>query len=180
MTTKLIPTLLLLIVGNLSLRAQSESVPDRLEFLKSSYEAAVKRAIAPLTEKYISELQALHTELTKSGDLEGAKKIDQTLRKLKGEATLAEIVMGRAWKYEAGTQKSQLIFNEDGTVDVSTRPDIVWTWTIENDNVLFIKYGDATDNGAKFEFENFDELNVEGKTTNQGWVRLLSPMLESQ
>jgi hypothetical protein len=53
--------------------AQAPSIlPDKLQALQSSYEAATARATAPLTATYLKELEKLRLDYTRQGDPEAA------------------------------------------------------------------------------------------------------------
>ncbi len=56
-----------------------DKLPPRLEQLQMNYEAAIQRATAPLTLKYIDELRKAKNDYLKAGDLAGAQAANDLL-----------------------------------------------------------------------------------------------------
>jgi hypothetical protein len=89
--------ILVLLLARVSLAQDTAAVPEKLQSLKASYEAAVQRATAPLTKTYIQELQKLKTEYTKAGNLQAAIAAEALLKSASDPAaTLPVIAAGDA------------------------------------------------------------------------------------
>lgn len=71
------------VFGMMPLGLKSEE-PERLEKLRSSFEAAVARATDPLRKTYLDELEKLKNEFTRSAQLEEALAVDREIKKLSG------------------------------------------------------------------------------------------------
>jgi len=83
---------ILLLLARVSLAQDTAAVPEKLQSLKTSYEAAVQRATAPLTKTYIQELQKLKTEYTKAGNLQAAVAADALLKSASDPAATLPVV----------------------------------------------------------------------------------------
>lgn len=69
---------------------ESAPVPDRVATLKSAYEGAKARAIAPLNAKYGEALLNLKSDYTKSGNLEDALAADALLKEVNAAGTAGQ------------------------------------------------------------------------------------------
>ena len=56
--------------------------PEKLDRLRSSYEAAVTRATDPLRKTYLAELEKLKADFTRKAQLEEALAVDREIKKL--------------------------------------------------------------------------------------------------
>lgn len=73
----MLPRTLLLTLFAISLLGAE---PEKLTKLRGNYESAMTKATAPIQKTYISELEKLKIEFTKSGDLESALAVDAELK----------------------------------------------------------------------------------------------------
>lgn len=103
--------------------------PARVEMnsLKTQYENAMDRQVAPLRDKYLASLKALREKYTKAGDLESALIIDKELKaesanvvggvkKLPdNEVDMRDFIKGSVWILMSDP-KSRLEFREDGSI----------------------------------------------------------------
>lgn len=93
---KRISFLVLLIA--VSVHAQNgTALPDKLQALQKSYDAAVTKATAPLTKTYLQELQKLKAEYTKAGDLKSAVATEDLISSLSlvpGAPNAANVPLG--------------------------------------------------------------------------------------
>lgn len=60
----------------------AQSVDTRITTLKTQYEGAVERAVRPLRNQYLSELNRLKANYVKSGDLEAALAVDKEINSM--------------------------------------------------------------------------------------------------
>jgi hypothetical protein len=86
--------------------AQPQKSPEKLAKLKSSYTSAVDRAVSPLKKTYLTELQKLKTDYTKSGDLEAALAVDAEIKSLEGGSPAANSVSTSAEPKKATTKNA--------------------------------------------------------------------------
>ena len=88
----------LIMLLSVSIHAQSGSaLPDKLQALQKSYDAAVTKATAPLTKTYLQELQKLKAEYTKAGDLKSAVATEDLISSLSlvpGAPDAANVTLG--------------------------------------------------------------------------------------
>lgn len=75
----MLPRTLAIILFATSLLADE---PEKLTKLRGSYESAMSKATAPIQKTYITELEKLKIEFTKSGNLEAALAVDAELKTL--------------------------------------------------------------------------------------------------
>jgi hypothetical protein len=82
MTRNVTITLLGLLAPMVLLSQETKPLPDRVATLRTSYEGARARAIAPINAKFAEVLLNLKTDYTKSGNLEAALAIDSLLKEV--------------------------------------------------------------------------------------------------
>ena len=154
------------------LQAQS-GLPSKYEVLTENYESAVERVTGPLTSKYIEELEKIRQELSDSGDEEGTREVEKRLRELGAIPwNLAEVLESRSWEYTANTSTSIMIFQDDGTVEVSGNENEVWEWAVRKGNILRLEY--PSGGTCDFDFADFRTFSIVGET-DQGKRRFLVP-----
>ncbi len=71
-----------LLLTGISLAQSPELLPDKVQALKSHYDAAVERATAPLTATYVEQLRKIKDEYTQSGNAPAALATENLLKEL--------------------------------------------------------------------------------------------------
>lgn len=89
----------------------ADAMPDKLAALKLSYDAAMIRATAPITQTYVQELQKLKTEYTKAGNLEAALAVDAILKETMA-ATPGSAAQAASGPSFAGKKLSKMTIEE--------------------------------------------------------------------
>jgi hypothetical protein len=108
--------------------AFAQAAKQELISLKTQYENALDRVVAPLQEKYLVALRGLKEKYTKAGDLESAILVDRELKhessnvigfpskKLPDtEAELREFLIGNVW-IAVGKEMVKYRFGDDGRI----------------------------------------------------------------
>lgn len=123
MKTQLYPTICLTaLFAVVSLSYGQGSLPSELERLKQGHRAAIKKANAPLNERYVADLRRLLSKEMQTSSLDSIRAIVDEIESITGEkeqaliATgstkeLEKLVVGRTWRMVAG---SEYTFKKDG------------------------------------------------------------------
>jgi hypothetical protein len=91
MTKPQILSAILTLAATYMSQAEDPDISERLKALTANYEAAVDRAIAPLTKTYLNELNKMKLEYTRAGDLQSALQVESLIKKYTAEAPLTPI-----------------------------------------------------------------------------------------
>lgn len=110
--------------------AQLTFADPEMDRLKTAYEAAVERSVAPIRSTYEKELLKLMEKHTKAGNLNAALEVKTEIERLTGKPVadastpkssttvvskpriLEQYFVGKTWRSPTGTS---FTFNEDGT-----------------------------------------------------------------
>lgn len=112
---------LLILALTASVSAAAE--PEKLLKLRTSYEAAMTKAAAPIQRTYLQELEKLKIEYTKAGKLEDALTVSEELKKL---AALASDNSG-AGQTDRKTNEVKLSKKEREALEAAFQGK--WEWT---------------------------------------------------
>lgn len=125
------------------------SEPERLTQLRGSYEAAVERALSPLQQVYVEQLQKLKTELTREGKLDDALAVEAELKALVGptsnteRAALAQNLTAAPWSSDGG---DVITLKKEGTGSWKAGDRVsecTWEIIVQDDKLLAVIYYDG-------------------------------------
>ena len=111
--------------------------PESLKTLRSNYEDALERAVQPVNDRYVKELEKLKLQYTKAGKLEEALAVDAELKKQTASKSTPKATIVGKWQYHRdGEDKpfTQVNIDADGSA-ISERSQIQGKWTLEDGKV---------------------------------------------
>ena len=155
------PLLILLLAPGIALAS-----PPELKDLQAKRAAK----IAEIDRIYASELEKLQEKLMRRGDLAGANKVEEEIRKVVKDPFGVDLE--GVWVYSVpGGKETVVKFSRDGRA-VDDKGRVVWPkWSIEG-GILTITYPDS--GACVFDMRKQAGGLVEGRTST-GLVRTLKP-----
>jgi len=157
--------------------------PQDLTKLREKYVDAVKRAVTPINETYISALQRLKNRYTRSGDLEAINSVDQEMKSVLG--ALEEIAVGEQKnKSDTGDDFKQLegVWEVEGstatnsrTFEFKSRKTMLFTYVYETSgggsHSITTEY-EADKEEGKFVLE---AKNSRSSSSSKQWYEIKTP-----
>lgn len=175
--------------------ALSAAEPDKLLKLRSSYDAALSRATAPLQRTYLQELEKLKDEYTRAAKLQEALAVDEEIKRLvptgvvggaspasttaqAAKKELLEYLCSYVWMYSKDRENPvgayEVIFLPNGTF---TQPDpaapqtSTWSWSSDGKGVVTLN------NSGEIKYKLGDTLIEHPLREGSRWlIRLDKPL----
>ena len=153
--------LILLLLSTMALFAVEDSLPPELARLQELR----AREVEKINKVYLKELMVLKTKFMKKGDLDGANRINQEIKKYSPESSEEAELKTTRWNWGSG---SELVLRGDGIAQHTGWRNSNGKWKRLADGSIHLEGGNGVIFKITFTSERIgqvESINGSGKTT---------------